>query len=559
LRRATAIQNGYSVKANAQAKILGLRLAVIDVVLMDNALEHSLKRYRSATTAIGATSQLSSEQILEVLFARDQVQIALQENKEGAITLLRDIVQIDSQLKESAGLISQGIVLPDCRASLHPNEEAWWWFLDRLQPASQLMALNQYETALDALEKNFCQLRHSEVDGLVSRLAHALLSRDALQNDLSRQTTASKDWAKVNELDQRLRAWVTLFPKQNKPEITRRVVAQMEDLRNVTCPSEDAWWWFPKIPSSWWNRFDPVWSVLTILWLTATFSLLTDICSRFLSGGEPGVFGAFAVILQSILALAGGGSLTKSGQLMVEQTLKRWKVPKHWWQATKFAAASLLLLLFIGFRLSLPQIAIVYNDAGVQDYYFDKQLGSAESKFKRSLALNPDNVSARYNLGSLYEDLGDLKQAEQQYNLAVAGRFVAAYNNLGRLYILAGKDSAAVNLLLKGVVIAEEEAADNVIRHNLYKNLGWARLKQSHYIQAKEYIETAIEIAGTDQKAATHCLLAQTLEKLDKKQEAVASWRKCLSNRRNPNNPEEDDWQQMASKHLNDREDKKNQ
>ena len=326
----------------------------------------------------------------------------------------------------------------------------------------------------------------------------------------------------------------------------------MAAVRELRHPTERAWWWFQPLPIHGWNRFDPAWKLLTLTWLTATFSLLTDISSRFLSGG-PGTLGAFVVIFQSLIALAGSGTLTKSGQATVEKTLKRWKIPRHWWQEVKFGGASLLLLFFVGFRLALPRIAIEYNNSGFQDYDSGR-LDSAESKYERALKLNPDYTEAHYNLGLLYEDLQDLGRARTQYSFAVQSRFAPAHNNLARLEILAENEAAAVNLLQKGIGILEADdqffEGKEQVRYSLYKNLGWARLQQQRYPDAQFWLERAISVQALEPQAAAHCLLAQALDAQDRKQPALDAWKHCNTYARNPNAPEEDAWIETAKQRL---------
>ena len=125
----------------------------------------------------------------------------------------------------------------------------------------------------------------------------------------------------------------------------------------------------------------------------------------------------------------------------------------------------------------------------------------------------------------------DYEQAKREYNLALMNGSPLAGNNLARLYLLsedASKYPLAINLLQKAFsylgqqqeLVAEDRAR---VEYGLYKNLGWARLKQSRYQEAQEALETAISI--NDESIAAHCLLAQTLDKLPKNQGKTDSTR----------------------------------
>ena len=416
----------------------------------------------------------------------------------------------------------------------------------------------QTSSDLAPVQKNFTRTRdkddkEAKSQLLLEAILAVLVTRDALQKELAKAEVSTGNLLEVSKLDSKLREQIKQLPQKVTWQVRHYLLTQLETMRAFTNPSSNSWWWFPNIPVHSWDKLDLAWETLTFIWLASIFSLFVDIASRFVSGGAGlGIGGSFAVICQSILALAGGGTLTQTGQKTVESTLKKWGIPKHWWQETKFGAASLLLLFFIGFRLCLPRIAIRYNNFGFQDYQ-NGQLDSAESKYKRAVELNPNYTEVHYNLGLLYEDLQNLKQAQTQYSLAVQSGFPPANNNLARLYILSDKVPVAVNLLLKGIYQLENEPkfrqieGKEQVQYSLLKNLGWARLKQERYAEAKDALEAAIKIENIPKQASAYCLLAQAIEKLDHSQKA---WQQalvnCLEYPINRHNPEEDEWVYQA-------------
>jgi tetratricopeptide (TPR) repeat protein len=106
-------------------------------------LEATLNRYRDALEAFkntldahkgaGATSNAlrTSELISEVLKSRDAVQKAIDTNVLFAGGMLTEICQLDRYLKKLRRQITRRIKFHDCRASLNPSTEAWWWYLDQ--------------------------------------------------------------------------------------------------------------------------------------------------------------------------------------------------------------------------------------------------------------------------------------------------------------------------------------------------------------------------------------------------------------------------------------------
>jgi len=519
---------------------------------MTAPLETVLEGYKSVLELLEAADMPDQTQALGVLVARDAVQalwIDLPQHSAEVLTLL---YQLDKRLKQQADRIIQAIDLADVRTSLNPASTAWWWFLENAcAPTPLNAAIERYKAALAAFEADIAQpARNQQSDLLIQTILEVFLAREALQTQLN-ATPSAEALMKVNELDDRLRQqFDRMLPKVHR-ESRRKALERLENLRDLSKPPETAWWWFQKVPIHVWDRFDLAWNMLTLMWLAATFSLLVDISTRFLSG-SPGTIGAFAVIFQSILALAGGGALTKTGQEAIDRILKNLRVPRWLWQESKFLAASILLLCFIGLRLSLPRIAVEYNNNGFQDY-LNGRLDSAEKKYKRAVELFPDYTEAHYNLGLLYEDLQNLERARTEYSLAVQSEFPLAHNNLARLYIIEGKYPNAVSLLSKGIASLEANAQiqpKEGIRYSLYKNNGWARFKQGRYEEAKADLEVALTQAGVEQKTSAYCLLAQTLEKLKEKQNALVNYQRCSESPINENSPEEDDWVHLAEQRL---------
>ncbi len=408
-------------------------------------------------------------------------------------------------------------------------------------------------------------LRESLEKLSVKQVLDVLVARDALQKQLENTETPAESLVKVSKLDRDLREQFEEFSRKICQDKRRKILTQLEDLQDICEPQKKAWWWFPKIHIRWWERFDVAWDTLAVLWLVATLSLLTDISSRFLSGG-PDLFGFSAVISQSILALASGGTLTKTGQTVVEGTLKRWKIPRHLWEEAKFVAASLLLFIFVALRSSLPRIALVYSNAGFRDYQAGR-LASAQSNYKRALALNPNDGRTHFHLGSLYEEFQDFKGARTKYQIAIGSGYAAAYNNLARLHILDKKYNDAAYLLRQLELNRSIKLSDNqIVHYTLHKNMGWVRLEQGLQTQdkasvnvflaeAKANLNTAIDLARENQlsqtqQASAHCLLAQVLEaKGDDSKQVRREWEYCLDY--NPvRTPEEDAWKVEAQKRL---------
>jgi tetratricopeptide (TPR) repeat protein len=300
-----------------------------------------------------------------------------------------------------------------------------------------------------------------------------------------------------------------------------------------------------------------------LVW-TLSLGLLGDIVRRFFLGG-PGVAGVSAIALSSLLTLLNARSeLTDAGQEGFDDLLKTLGVPPYWQEEAKLGATGVLALLLAGLWLSLPALSNRYNRLGSEDAAAGR-LGSAQQNYQRAIALNPDNVDAHYNLGTLYEDLQQFNQAQTQYAISLQGDVPQAYNNLGRLYLLPAHNDpgAAVALLEAGLqVVAEQEAELKTegeffsTQYSLYKNLGWARLQQGRYEEAEFPLQAAIGVLARPQAqaeivnpAAAHCLLAQVQQEQGEDAAALASWRSCYQLGQSTN-PDEDLWMFQACQQL---------
>lgn len=176
-------------------------------------------------------------------------------------------------------------------------------------------------------------------------------------------------------------------------------------------------------------------------------------------------------------------------------------------------------------------------------------LPQAQSAYNWALKINPLNLwtaEAHYNLGGVYEDQQNYKQAQVEYQKAMELGLISAYNNQARLYILSGNYSAAVALLQVSIPLTKNEEPKD--RYSYFKNLGWARLEQGRVEEAEVELEQAIALQGN--RSAAYCLLAQVLERQGEKKQAVSHWEDCIAYTHLPRTPEEDKWIRLGQQKL---------
>ncbi len=94
--------------------------------------EFALVRYKAALKYLKKQS-LSRAQALEILSARDQLQLALNSQIPVASNIVAKVVELDSHLNQKAYKVSSAINLAQWRTSSPNPTEDWWWHLDTLQ------------------------------------------------------------------------------------------------------------------------------------------------------------------------------------------------------------------------------------------------------------------------------------------------------------------------------------------------------------------------------------------------------------------------------------------
>lgn len=93
-------------------------------------LHDTLERYKATIAALEATDSPSTEQILDVLIARDAVQAALTAQSPVPRWSLLQVNELDNRLKGQSKFIVQTMNLADWRAIMNPSASAWWWLLE---------------------------------------------------------------------------------------------------------------------------------------------------------------------------------------------------------------------------------------------------------------------------------------------------------------------------------------------------------------------------------------------------------------------------------------------
>lgn len=383
-------------------------------------------------------------------------------------------------------------------------------------PIHLTAVLQQYAAALDALDKVSPSLPPKLV-------LEVLLARNTVEEAVAHQAHhPPEQLLTLFQLDERLKS---------QGEAIAETVDLAEWRRSLNQP-DSAWWWAFQPPERIHPRdqYDFLWQAVAIACLTGSLGLLGELSAKFLAV-VPDTFGTVSLTLQGVLtALAGGGALTRVGQETTERILTRVGIPRHYWHEVTAGFSTLVLLMLLGFRLALPQIAAHYSRSGTEALQ-QGNTTSAELDYQRALRLDPTNADANYWLGRLYDDLNNPAKAQEQYQIAAQAGVMAAYDPLAQLYIQKGDLDTAVSLLLRGI----EQTDDPLHLYSLYTNLGWARLRQGRYAEAEAALQEAAQRAiaanlnaQSTEAAYLYCLQAQVQDALGNSNAALQQWNQCL-------------------------------
>lgn len=190
-----------------------------------------------------------------------------------------------------------------------------------------------------------------------------------------------------------------------------------------------------------------------------------------------------------------------------------------------------------------PNDVDIYNNLALlcQELLDDK---CVNENYQKLFKLKPNAWEEHYGLGSFYDERTEYELAEKEYKLAIesSSEAIAAINNLSRLKNITGDYNAAVALAIEGL----KKTKDPESQATLYKNLGWAKLGQKKYREAKEYLEKATDLDS--KRTDAYCLLAQVHEALGEINHARISWEVCLV--AESNQLEVQQWRKQVLKRL---------
>lgn len=154
-------------------------------------------------------------------------------------------------------------------------------------------------------------------------------------------------------------------------------------------------------------------------------------------------------------------------------------------------------------------------------------LNGAIANYKKAIEINPDNAYARNMLGILYVKTGKLDEAIKEFEAAIKSKpnFAEPYINLGVIFEKQGKIEEALKYY-------KTAAIKNPYSYKAASQQGTVYFKKGLYFDAESWFRRALRISPLSSEI--HCALAFTLDKQNKKNEAVQEFETALTI--NPNN-----------------------
>ena len=156
-----------------------------------------------------------------------------------------------------------------------------------------------------------------------------------------------------------------------------------------------------------------------------------------------------------------------SSNELAEKTLEQKKSEIYYGQGTNDLVKknySQALINLLKAKEYEPNDSQIRNNLGMA-YYFREQPGLAEKELLKAIDIDKKNSDARVNLGSIYMEQNRLKEAKEQFSLALADlTYVNQFRNYYNLAILSlkiGDRAEAFDYLFKSV----KEKADYCQAH----------------------------------------------------------------------------------------------
>lgn len=394
----------------------------------------AIDRYEQALHQLETATDPTSAELLEVLLARDAVETAESGQKQPPIERLTQIISLDNRLRRQAERIADDDRLDEWKSSLQPRDNWWWQLTDAEFPVAQ--ALERYQKALTQLETT---LRPSW-----EMILEVLMARDAVEEYNNTAVPEAIAYQIIN-LDQRLKQQRVTIANGN----------QLASWRNSLKGGEGNWWWHLK-PTLFGSEddqlslFDWVWTAAAVGLLGISATFMTTTTQVFIQEVDGAIMSDAVqngtLIAQGAALIAGaGGALTKNGQQAIDNVLASLRLPPSWNSRFAFGFSALIFIGAYTTNVNLPKLGVWYQARGDQfaregDYLQALREYRQATKF---FVQPVPKAALSLAIGKVYEQLGQLEQAQAEYIMGIETENTEATIHLARVLLLQGLQAVA--------------------------------------------------------------------------------------------------------------------
>lgn len=485
-------------------------------------LDRAVDRYQKAISSIEiAAEDLSVEHVLDVLTARNAVQVALEDKSQpNPGRLIRAVKELDDRLKKQTNYINQVTKLADWQDILNPPQKEWWWLLDPITP-------KHFRDRFDWLWRFFSLIFLTASLGFVTDISTRFLT--------GRPDIAGVFGVIVPTVLTLLASEGALT--QNGREGIEYVLTSL------------------KVDKSLWDEFiclaaGLLLGSLILFWYS--LPLIAD--KHYINLGNQAYEAGQLTVAEDNYKRAiklnpeNTEVYQKLGDLYQElpdynKAIENYKIA---WKGNQIQAADEIASLY--FKLHNYQQADEWLELALKPQMTllakDKPYEITQKEFKiltRFGLVNQQEFGKVKNLASLET----LKFSAIKDKATLNDKQFEVLIGLAEFYLKNNQYFDSERRLFPGFALAKN---DKNKQATIQAYQGWIQLEQGRYSDAETQLRNAISL--NNKLASAHCLLAQVSEKQNKQNDAKKSWEQCLQYA-SQYNQDENRWISLAIKGLN--------
>lgn len=497
-------------------------------------LETVIERYDAAIAALElAGKKLSSEQILEVLIARDAVQAEIADKtRPNPGYLIRKVNELDKRLKQHAESIDWSEPLTDLQSIFNPPKKDWWWLLDPITPKNWR---DRYDWAWRFISLILLTISLSVAVNISNRFLSGGPDEGVLAIIVPSVLTLLAGSGALTKSGQEGIEYILTSLKIGK-HWWDEIICGVSGL--LLAFMVFFWFSLPCISSYYEYLGDKAYCEGQ---LASTKEAKNNGCTPQLNSAEKRYSRAIILDPENIEAHYKLGKIYAELQ-DVDNAVAQYKI----------AAKSRILKLKA--YDNLARLYLQENDYTKADKWLWKCLKQAQDDQKKQCTTIVDLIQTYIDNKQYAKADNWLWEAVQPQRIQSTNSQPYTINNeqymalktLARVYLDEGKYANAFRWLSLGLGGTKDDIEK---QYTVNTYLGWTLLNQERYVEAKEHLRKAISLKGQSQQALAHCLLAQVLERRKEQQGVEAQWEQCISYG-DLGNADEYNWIALAKKYF---------